>query len=141
MNEKQENVQQEKVQQLKAERVQRPAFQRVAPRPAEVDFKSTPTPVQAQQRLKTDRVQSRLRRLPGWRMQSGGKAIDRVRQFRDPQVAASYLAYAALLASQSGQPLQAAVNGQTVVIALPGRSTRPGASITEDVLDLAEQLG
>lgn len=129
MNE-QKNVQQEKVQQLKAERVQQPALQRAAP-----------TPVQAQQRLKAERVQSRLKRLPGWRMQSGGKAIDRVRQFRDPQVAASYLAYAALLASQSGQPLQAAVNGQTVVIALPGRSTRPGASITEDVLDLAEQLG
>ena len=122
------NEKQEKVQQLKAERVQQPALRH-------------PTPVQAQQRLKAERVQSRLKRLPGWKIQSGGKAIDRVRQFRDPQVAASFLAYAALLASQSGQPLQAAVNGQTVILALPGRSMRPGAGITEDVLELAEQLG
>lgn len=111
------------VQKLKAERV------------------AAPTPVQAQQRLKSERVQKRLKRLPGWRLQSGGKAVDRVRQFPDAQVASSYLAYAALLASQAGQPLQASVNGQTVVVALPGRSTRPGGGITEEVLDLAEQLG
>jgi pterin-4a-carbinolamine dehydratase len=131
---------QENVQQLKSERVQQPAL-RKALRPTEAGFRPAPTPVQAQQRLKAERVQSRLRRLPGWKIQSGGKAIDRVRQFRDPQVAASYLAYAALLASQSGQPLQAVVNGQTVILVLPGRSMRPGAGITEDVLELAEQLG
>jgi pterin-4a-carbinolamine dehydratase len=111
------------VQKLKSERVQ------------------APTPGQAQQRLRTERVHSRLSRMPGWKLQSGGRAIDRVRKFPDAQVAASYLAYAALLASQAGQPLQASVNGQTVVVALPGRSTRPGGGITEEVLDLAEQLG
>jgi len=128
------------VQKLKAERVQSPALQKKPPRAAAA-IGAVPTQSQAQQRLKAERVQTRLKRLPGWQMQSGGKAIDRVRHFPDEQVAASYLAYAALLAGQRGQPLQAAVNGSTVVVALPGRSTRPGGGITEDVLDLAEQLG
>jgi pterin-4a-carbinolamine dehydratase len=99
---------------------------------------ATLTPAQAQQRLKAERVQTRLKRMPSWRMQSGGKAIDRVRQFPDPLTAASYLAFAALLARQSGQPLRATVNGNTIMVALPGRSSK---GLTEEVLDLAEQLG
>ena len=100
-----------------------------------------PSLSQAQQRLKAERVQRRLQRLPGWRLQSGGRAVDRVWNFPNAQVAASFLSYAALLASQTGQPFQATVSGETVVVALPGRSTRPGGGITEEVLDLAEQLG
>lgn len=104
-------------------------------------FAASPTPSQAQRRLKTERVQARLKRLPGWKTRSGGTAIDRIREFPDPQVAASYLAYAALLARQWDQPLQVSVNGKTVLVVLPGRSTRAGAWITEEMLDLAEQLG
>lgn len=131
---------QENVQKSKAERVQQPARPK-APRPAVVGFEPAPTPAQAQQRLKAERVQLRLRQLPGWKLRAGGKAIDRVRRFQDPQVAAAYLAYASLLASRFGQPLQAEVNGETVILALLSRSSRPGARITEDVLELAEQLG
>lgn len=79
--------------------------------------------------------------MRGWKMQAEGKAIDRVRQFPDPLVAASYLAFAGLLARQTGQPLRASVSGKTIVIALTGRTKGVDKGITEEVLDLAEQLG
>ena len=133
------------VQELKSERVQGPESKeskKRLPRPDEtIGAEVLLTSSRAQQRLKSERVQSRLKRMPGWKMQQGGKAIDRVRKFPDPLVAASYLAFAALLARQSGQPLRASVVGNTIVIALPGRSKRPGDGITEDVMNLAEQLG
>jgi len=133
------------VQELKAERVQEELMALKKKRQARPDDTISAgmalTRNQLQGRLKAERVQLRLKRMPGWRMQSGGKAIDRARQFPDALVAASYLAFAALLARQAGQPLRASVVGSTIVLALPGRSTRPGEGITEEVLDLAEQLG
>jgi pterin-4a-carbinolamine dehydratase len=96
---------------------------------------------QAQERLKSERVQLRLKRMQGWQMLAQGKAIDRVRQFPDPLVAASYLTFASLLARQVNQPLRVSVAGSTVVLALTGRSKGPDRGITEGVLDLAEQLG
>lgn len=118
------------------------AQQKSLPRPIEA-LRATGilTPAQAQQRLKAERVQSRLRRMSGWNLQSGGKVIDRVRKFPDPLVAASYLAFAALLARQSEQRLWVSVHGSTITVTLPGRATRGAEGITEDVLDLAEQLG
>ena len=137
---------------LKAERVQeeiaqdtttvRPEAQqpkkKSPPRPAEA-LRATGilTPAQAQQRLQAERVQLRLKQMPSWRTQPGGRVIDRVRQFPDGLTAASYLAFAALLARQSGQRLTASVLGNTITVTLPGRSK----GITEEILDLAEQLG
>jgi pterin-4a-carbinolamine dehydratase len=134
---------QQTVQELKSERVQEPALEkRRLPRPDDTGGPAVfQSPGQARTRLKSERVQLRLKQLPGWRMQSGGRAIDRMRQFPDPMAAASYLAFAAMLARSTGQVLQAYVNGSTIIVALPGRSTRPGAGLTEEVLDLAEQLG
>ncbi|HKH49583.1 MAG TPA: hypothetical protein VKM72_33395 [Thermoanaerobaculia bacterium] len=133
---------QQTVQKLKSERVQGPARKKRLPRPDDLGLASpAPTQIQIQRRLKSERVQSRLKRLPEWRMQSGGKAIDRMRKFPDALVAASYLAYAALLARQMGQRLWVAMNGTTLSLVLPGRFRRPGEGITEEVLDLAEQLG
>jgi pterin-4a-carbinolamine dehydratase len=130
---------------LKAERVQGPEVllqqeqKKRLPRPDDALRPTVSlTPAQAQQRLKAERVQLRLKQMPSWKMQSGGKAIDRVRQFPDALTAASYLAFAALLARQSGQPLRATVHGNTIMVALPGRSSK---GINEEVLDLAEQLG
>jgi pterin-4a-carbinolamine dehydratase len=96
---------------------------------------------QAQERLKSERVQLRLKRMQGWKLLAEGKAIDRVRQFHDPLVAASYLAFASLLARQEKQPLRVSVVGSTIVLALTGRTKGPDRGITEGVLDLAEQLG
>jgi pterin-4a-carbinolamine dehydratase len=128
------------IQELKSERVQKPELKKRLPRPDD-SAGSGPALSQSRmlERLKSERVQSRLKRMQGWKVQSGGKAIDRVREFPDALVAASYLAFAALLARQSGQPLRVSMVGNTMVVALPGRASRPG--LTEEVLDLAEQLG
>ena len=96
---------------------------------------------QAAQRLKVERVQLRLKRMQGWKMLGERKAIDRLRKFDNPLVAAAYLAFATLLARQAGQPLRISMNGGNIVLALTGRTKGPDKGITEEVLDLAEQLG
>lgn len=80
---------------------------------------------QAEERLKTERAQARLTRMQGWKMLGEGVAIDRLRQFDDPLVAVTYLAFASLLARQVKQPLQISVNGGIIVMALTGRSSGP----------------
>lgn len=96
---------------------------------------------QAEERVQAERVQSRLKRLQGWDLVEEGKAITRVRKFEDPLVAAAYLAFASLQARQTKQPLRVSANGGTIVIALTGRSKGPAKGLTDEVLDLAEQLG
>ena len=96
---------------------------------------------QAEERLKAERVQARLKRMQGWQMLVEGKAIDRVRKFDNPLVAASYLAFASLLAREARQPLRVSQIGGTLLLALTGRSKGPQNGQTDEVLDLAEQLG
>jgi pterin-4a-carbinolamine dehydratase len=135
------------VQELKAERVQEETLalmrKRLLGQDDPVGTAMAVTQSQAEKRLKAGRVQSRLKRMQGWSMLAEGKAIDRVRNFESPLVAASYLMFASLLARQVGQPLRVSQVGNTVIIALTGRSKGPvpGRGLTEEVLDLAEQLG
>ncbi len=133
------------VQELKAERVQEESLalmrKRVAGQDDPVGAAMAVSRNQAEERLKAERVQLRLKRMQGWKMLAEGKAIDRVRRFEDPLVAASYLAFASLLSRQAGQPLRVSLNGGTIVFALTGRSKGPARGITDEVLDLAEQLG
>ncbi|HKH48597.1 MAG TPA: hypothetical protein VKM72_28365 [Thermoanaerobaculia bacterium] len=131
------------VQELKSERVQEELLMRKKRLPPddEIGAAMTLTGSRAEQRLKSERVQLRLKRMPLWRLQKSGKAIDRMRKFPDPLVAAAYLAFASLLARQSGQPLRASVVGNTICVGLTGRSQGADTGITEAVLDLAEQLG
>ena len=95
----------------------------------------------AEERLKIERAQMRLTQMQGWNMLGEGVAIDRLRQFDDPLVAATYLAFASLLARQLKQPLQISMTDGTIVIALTGRSKGAGKGLTDKVLDFAEQLG
>ncbi len=136
---------QKTVQELKAERVQEESLalmrKRVTGQDDPVGAAMAVTRNQAQLRRAAERVRSRLKRIPGWKMLAEGKAIDRVRQFEDPLVAASYLQFASLLARQVGQPLRVSVVGGTIVVALTGRSKGADKGITDEVLDLAEQLG
>jgi len=133
------------VQELKAERVQGPESlsrnRHLARTDDAVGSAMAVTRSQAEQRLKAERVQTRLKRMKGWKMQSNGQAIDRMRRFSDPLVAHSYLAFASLLARQWNQPLRASVVGGEIVIALIGRTKGSDKGITDEVLDLAEQLG
>lgn len=129
------------VQELKSERVQEPVARKRVTRPDnQGGAEAILTQSQVEQRLKSERVQSRLKQMQGWRMQKGGKSIDRVRSFPDALVAASYLAFAALLARQAGLPLRASVTGNTIQITVSGSAKR-AEGVTEKVLDLAEQLG
>ena len=134
------------VQELKSERVQEESLalmrKRVA-RPGDdvVDAAMSLTRNRAEQRLKSERVQTRLKRMPGWTLVGDGLAIDRVRQFSDPLVAASYLTFASLVARQMGQPLRISLTGSTVVVVLTGRSKGAAKGLSGEVLDLAEQLG
>jgi pterin-4a-carbinolamine dehydratase len=133
------------VEKLKAERVQEESLalmrKRVGGQDDALGSALSVSPNQAQERLKAERVQLRLKRMQGWKLLGEGKAIDRVRQFSDPLVASSYLAFASLLARQEKQPLRVSMAGSTIVLALTGRSKGPDRGITEGVLDLAEQLG
>lgn len=130
-------------QKLKSERVQDPAAvaarKRVV-RPDDQGGAVSLTRKQLAERLKSERVQSRLRQMPEWQMQAGGKAIDRVRSFPDATSALLYLAFSAVLARKARLPLQALIQGNTLALALPGSSKNAGI-VTEEVLDLAERLG
>lgn len=130
---------------LKAERVQEESLalmrKRLVGEGDAVGAAMAATRNQAEERLKAERVQSRLKRMQGWKMLVAGKAIDRVRKFEDPLVEASYLTFASLLARKVGQPLRVSVMGGNIVIVLTGRTKGPAKGITDEVLDLAEQLG
>jgi len=136
---------QNSVEELKAERVQEESLalmrKRLVGHVDAVGAAMAVTRSEAEQRLKAERVQLRLKRMQGWTMLAEGKAIHRVRKFPDALVAASYLGFASLLARQVNQPLRVSVVGGTMVLALTGRSKGPNKGITEEVLDLAEQLG
>jgi pterin-4a-carbinolamine dehydratase len=99
-------------------------------------------PLDIEQRLKAERVQEALKALPGWRLAAGGVAIDRVRQFPNPGVAATFAAFAATLAGSRKQPIVVSLSAGQVGLMLPGRPVR-GASggLTQEVLDLAARLG
>ena len=64
-----------------------------------------------------------------------------MRRFDDPLVAATYLAFASLLARTVRQPLQVSLSDGNIIIALTGRTKGADKGLTEEVLDLAEQLG
>lgn len=133
--------QQETVQKLKAERVQKSVSKKKR-LPLPDDPLGSKALHKAQDRLKAERVQERLKRLPGWKLQPGGQAIDRVLEFPDGVVAAAFASFAATLATRSGQGLRLSVQGGQVLLVLPGRPRRRGgAKVTEEMLDLAELLG
>jgi pterin-4a-carbinolamine dehydratase len=132
-------------QELKAERVQEESLavmrKRVLGQDDPVGAAMAATTGRAEERLKAERVQARLKHLPGWTMLGEGKAIDRVRKLEDPLVAATYLAFASLLARKAGQPLRVSMSGGKILLALTGRTKGESRGLTEEVLALAEQLG
>jgi pterin-4a-carbinolamine dehydratase len=130
---------------LKAERVQEESValmrKRILGQDDAVGAAMAVTRNQAEERLKAERVQARLKRMQGWSRVAEERAITRVRKFEDPLVAAAYLAFASLQARQAKQPLRVSLVGGTIVLALTGRTKGPDKGITDDVLDLAAQLG
>jgi pterin-4a-carbinolamine dehydratase len=95
-----------------------------------------------QARLKAERVQEKLRAMPGWRLVPGGWAIGRLREFPDPRSAVAYAAFLAEFASRSRQPIGIDLMGTRVGITLwtkPVHGRRVGLS--EAVLNFARALG
>lgn len=100
-------------------------------------------PEKVEQRLKAERVEERLKRLPGWKLAAGGRAIDRVRQFRDAASASAYAGFAAELVAGDRQRLRIELFSKQVVLTLQGAPRTKGdrGGITESVLNLAADLG
>lgn len=94
------------------------------------------------ERLRSERVEMRLQRLPGWKMQPNRRAIDRVREFPDTDVAAAYASFAVMLAGRKKQPLRVTVLDSQVALTLLGYPRRHGTGpVNENALEVAELLG
>jgi pterin-4a-carbinolamine dehydratase len=118
---------------LKAERVQEELA-------AELNGPASPATIQ--DRLKAERVQLRLKRMPGWSLLHGGKSIDRARQFHQPEDAVDYATLVLRMASREAFPAQVLVDGKRVVLTLQGHSVSgERGGITDNLLDFAASLG
>lgn len=90
-------------------------------------------------RLKAERIQLRLERLPGWELSTQG--IRRFRSFPTPRAAAAYAAFAAEMVEAQGLPAAVAFQGSRISLLLRGEAEQEQAEITDAVFDLAEMLG
>ena len=93
---------------LKAERVQFEAA-------AGLD-ETEPLPAAVASRLKAERVQERLQKMPGWTLALGGQALDRARQLPSPFGATDYANYVLREAARTQQMVQIGLNGSRVVV-------------------------
>ena len=99
-------------------------------------------PATVGERLKAERVQEALKAMPGWRLASGGKAINRAKAFPSPEVATSYSAFVTRFAGALGLPVATSVSGGEVVVTLHAPRKRGRAThLTESILELARRLG
>jgi len=95
-----------------------------------------------QDRLKAERVQLRLKRMPGWGLVHDGKSLDRVRQFHQPDDAVDFATLVLRMASREAFPAQVHVDGKRVVLTLQGHSAQgERGGITDKLLDFAASLG
>jgi pterin-4a-carbinolamine dehydratase len=95
-----------------------------------------------QERLKAERVQLRLKEMPGWSLVHGGKALDRAREFKFLEDAVDFAALVLRRASRAKYPAQVHLDGKRVVLTLQGH-TPMGArgGVTDHLLDFATSLG
>jgi len=114
---------------LKAERVQAEAVAPVA---------------SITNRLKAERVQERLRRMPGWRLVPGGRAIDRVKDLGNAESAADFAGFVLRKAARDKQVVRVEIQGTRLLLSVlsptPSRA-RNGVWVTDHQLDFAATLG
>jgi hypothetical protein len=118
--------------------------------PEEPDLKSErvqkeqaaePPKVQAETRLKSERVQARLKRMPGWNLAADGHGIDRVRMLPSALGAADYATFILREAARTRQKVRIGLSGSEVVVTvLPPFSGRDGGVIGMKQLDFAAGL-
>jgi len=89
-------------------------------------------------KLKSERVQEELKTMPGWRSLSQYRALSRTRQFKQPQAAARFAAFAFELAAMENQALTLGIIGGQVTLTVERRSRN---GITQPLIEFARQLG
>ena len=93
-------------------------------------------------RLSRRQVEDRLPLLPGWRLVSRGKGLERVWQFSTHEVAASYGSFVSGFASSLGVSVAVSVKGaRTVVLLHSTRSEGRKGVLSEGILGFAKLLG
>lgn len=93
-------------------------------------------------RLKAERVQEALKRLPGWELAAGGQEIVRTRRFKDAVGARAFVGLVCRLSSGQKQPVRIRLAGEQVVVTLKGHPVRGCAGgLGNPVFKLAEMIG
>jgi hypothetical protein len=90
-------------------------------------------------KLKPERVQEELKRMPGWKLMPDGKAISHLREFSHAAGASKWASFVAELARWDRQPVHLGISGSRVLLTLPYRNGTSG--LTTAVFDFARQLG
>jgi hypothetical protein len=116
---------------LKAERVQEEG---VAPSPAAL------LEAPSESRLKAERVQLRLLRMPGWILAAGGTSIDRVRDLASAYSAADYGTFVLREAARARQKVRVGLNGTRVVVTVLSYRRGRERAIGMEQLDFAAGL-
>ncbi len=99
-------------------------------------------PPEVQERLKSERVQEELRAMPAWQLAHEEKAIESVKTFPTPEVAALYAAYAARYGTAAGYPVTVSISGgQVCVTVFAPQVNGCAGDLTESVLAFARQVG
>lgn len=93
-------------------------------------------------RLKAERVQEALKRLPGWELAAGGQEIVRTRKFKEPVGARAFVGLVCRLSSGQRQPVRIRLAGERVVVMLKGHPVRGcTGGLGKPVFKLAEMIG
>jgi len=95
-----------------------------------------------QQRLKSERVQEELRAMAGWGLANGEAAVECVKTFPTPEVAALYAAFVTRFAGAAGFFVTVDLAGGQVGVTVCGPQINGcWGEVTESVLAFARQLG
>jgi hypothetical protein len=96
----------------------------------------------AREELKPERVQEWLTARTGWRLNLGGRVLQRTRAFPSCEAAAHYSAFVASLAAALALPVKARVAAHRVELSLfaPRHGNR-FTPLTEAVLDFGARIG
>jgi hypothetical protein len=93
-------------------------------------------------RLKAERVQARLKEMPGWGLLKGGRGIDRVKELGSAEGAADYAGFVLRQAARDQQVARVELQGSCVLLAVFAIGRSSGRSgLTTKQLDFAAALG
>lgn len=76
------------------------------------------SPAEVVQRLRPERVQDRLQKMPGWGLASAGRAVQRERELATPATAAEYAVFVLREAARAQQKVRVGLEGARVVVSV-----------------------